>query len=146
MKKIYIILTVSLLTLSACGTRKNARIPYLSIFANKGIPGMIYPEYIILRTHPSVYEMYSPGVYESVWGEWKIRNDTLLLHPKAGFTNRDMKISFLKVTSKDSTMMTIPQQYLVRKNCIIDVTDYSSILPEPFKSQDSKTTYYRISK
>jgi hypothetical protein len=117
----------------------------MAIYYEKGGPNIL-PIYIILRSQPKVYEEYAPGVYASILGEWKLQNDTLFLYPKVGFMHReDYTLSFSKVTN-DSTVMTIPKQFLFKKDRIIDVTDYNPIMMEPFKNQDTKDVYYRISK
>ena len=41
-------------------------------------------------------------------------------------------------------MATIPQQYLIKNDCLIDITDYRVVLQELFSNQNSKTVYKRI--
>jgi hypothetical protein len=105
--------------------------------------GHIPPTYILLRTQPKVFEIYSPSIYSSTVGLWNIKNDTLFLFPKCEYFSRNSELKFSEITPKDTSVTTIPQQYLMKNDCLIDITDYRIILPELFSSQNNKTVYKR---
>ena len=123
-----ILFLVSLSILS-CGTQKVTNSSFVSIYKCERV-GEIDPSYIILKQQPNIFEIYAPGIYCSVLGEWEILNDTLSLIPKYEYYASDNKMHMKEVTSKDSSIITIPQKYLVSKDKLIDITDYTWILKE----------------
>jgi len=46
--------------------------------------------------------------------------------------------------SQDTTVTTIKKQYQIKNDCLIDITDYSIILPKLFSSERKKTVYQRV--
>ena len=88
--------------------------------------------------------MYTPGIYESIVGQWNINKDTLFLFPKYEYFSRNSELKFSEITPKDSSVITIPQQYLIRNECLIDITNYRVVLQEFFSGPNSQTVYKRI--
>jgi len=143
MKKITIVLYCVLCF--SCTSQRITLSPFVAIYRSDWV-GNVYPEYILLKTQPKVFEKYSPGIYTSTVGQWNINNDTLFLFPKYEFFSRNSDLKFSVITPTDSSLATIPQQYLIKNDCLIDITDYSVVLQELFSSQNSKTVYKRITK
>lgn len=141
MKKIAIVFFCVLLF--SCATQKITLSPFIAAYKSDWV-GNVYPEYILLRTQPKVFEKYSPGIYASIVGQWNINNDTLFLFPKYEYFSRNTELKFSEITPKDSSVATIPQQYLIKNDCLIDITDYSVVLQELFNNQNNKTVYQRI--
>ncbi len=123
--------------------------PFVAVYKSDW-SGHVYPDYIILKTQPQVFERYLPGIYEIIVGQWSVKNDTLFLFPKYDSFIRNSELNseleFSVITPKDSTLLTIPQQYLIKNDCLIDITDYSIILPELLDIQNCKTVYKRVTK
>jgi len=144
MKKTVIIFCCVFLFLS-CKTQKTTLSPFVTVYKSDWV-GMVRPSYIILRKQPEVFEIYAPGIYESIFGEWNISNDTLFLFPKYEYFSRDFKMRLSEITDQDTSIVTIPQQYLIKKDRLIDITDYSIIaLPEPLNfNPDFKEVYKRV--
>ena len=141
MRKIVIIFCCILLL--SCSTQKITLSPFVSVYKSDWV-GNILPEYIILRTQPEVFEIYAPNVYASTVGQWSIKNDTLFLFPQYEYFSRNSKLNFSEITAQDTSVAAIPQQYLIKNNCLIDITDYSIVLPELFSNQDYKAVYKRV--
>lgn len=141
MKKTIIIFCCILLV--SCKVQKATLAPFVAIYKSDWV-GNIHPGYILLRTQPKIFELYSPSTYESVFGQWNINNDTLFLFPNYEYYNRDFKLKLTEITQQDTTVSTIPQQYLINNDCLIDITDYSIILSEQFNNQSYKPVYKRV--
>lgn len=97
--------------------------PFLEIYKNNGVAGNILPEYIILKSHPRTFEMFSPTVNLSIYGKWERNKDTLLLFPLYEMVNYDIN----NISVYDSTELSIVHKFLIEKNQIVDITDYSPI-------------------
>lgn len=141
MKKIAIVFFCVLLF--SCASQKITLSPFIAAYKSDWV-GNVYPEYILLRTQPKVFEIYTPGVYESIFGEWKINNDTLLLFPRHEYLSKNSKLKISEITPQDSSVATIVRQYLIKNDCLIDMTDYNVILQGLFSNQNNKTVYKRI--
>lgn len=129
--------------LFSCRTDKMTLSPFVTVYKSERI-GNVYPGYIVLKTQPQVFEMYAPGIYTSTIGQWNINNDTLFVFPKYEYYSKDSKLLFIEISPADSSVTTIRQQYLIKKDCLIDITDYRVALPEPFNNQNSKMVYKRV--
>ncbi len=143
MKKIIFIL--SCILLFSCKAEKTTLSPFVSVYKSDRI-GNILPSYIFLRTQPQTFEIDSPAIYGSIFGQWEISNDTLFLFPEYEYFYRDSESRMSKISPQDTSMLTIPQQYLIKDDCLIDVTNYSAILPEPFNNQSHQMVYKRVIK
>ena len=143
MKRIIFIL--SCILLFSCKAEKTTLSPFVSVYKSDRI-GNILPSYIFLKTQPQTFEIYSPAIYGSFFGQWDIRNDTLFLFPEYEYFYRDSESRISKIPPQDTCMLTIPQQYLIKDDSLIDITNYSAILPEPFNNQSHQMVYKRVSK
>lgn len=138
MKKAVIIFCCILLF--SCKVQKTTLSPFVAVYKRERV-GNVLPVYMILKTQPKIFEMYASGIYASTIGEWNIANDTLFLLPKYEYYASENKMYMLEITPADSSVTAIPQQYLIKNDCLIDITDYSIILPELFNNQDYKAVY-----
>ncbi len=126
-------------------SEKTTLSPFVSVYKSDRV-GNILPSYIFLRTQPQTFEIYSPAIYGSLFGQWDISNDTLFLFPEYEYFYRDSESRISKITPQDTSMPTIPQRYLIKDDSLIDITDYSAILPEPFNNQSHQMVYKRVIK
>lgn len=143
MKKITFLVYCSFLF--SCALQKKELTPFIEVYKSDWI-GNVYPEYISLKSRPNIFETYSPGIHTSFFGQWTLKNDTLLLIPKYEYYSRNSELIFSIITAKDSNVATIPHKYLVKKGYLIDITDYGIILPGYLNNQNSKTIYRRVTK
>ena len=135
MKKYFLILIC--ISVFSCKTQRTSLIVYKC-------ESIISPSYIILKAPPKIFEMYSPRIYTSTLGEWYTINDTLFLFPKYEYYESNNGMCMDIITSKDSTITSIPQQYIIKKDRIIDVTDYGVILPDIFNNKKVQTEYKQL--
>ena len=140
MKQCIIILLCVLIV--SCKMQKATLSPFVAIYKRERA-GNVLPAYMILKTQPKIFEMYAPGIYASCIGEWNIANDTLYILPKYEYYANENKVYMDEITPNDSSITTIPQQYLMKNDCLIDITDYSILLPELFNNKNSKSIYKR---
>jgi hypothetical protein len=129
--------------LLSCGTQKMTLSPFVAAYKREGT-GNVLPAYIFLKTQPQMFEIYVPGIYSSSVGQWNIRNDTLFLSPKYEYSERNNELNMNRIISEDSTILSIPQQYIIKKDKIIDVTDYSTILPDYLNVNTTIEMFTRI--
>ncbi len=111
--------------LLSCNTPKMTLSPYVAVYKSEG-GGNILPTYIFLKTQPQVYEIYAPGIYLSTIGQWNISNDTLFFLAKYEYSKENNELDMY--IPEDLTISSIPQQYLIRNDSLINITDYSTIL------------------
>jgi len=140
MKK-YILILLCILIVS-CKTQKETLSPFVAVYKRERV-GNVLPIYMILKTQPKIFEMYAPGIYASTIGEWNIANDTLYILPKYEYYASQNNMYMHEITPIDSSITSIPQQYLMKNNCLIDITDYSIILPELFTDKSNQDVYKR---
>lgn len=141
MKKIIAVFFCVLLF--SCKSQKITLSPFIVAYKSDWV-GNIYPEYILLRTQPKVFEIYTPGIHGSIYGEWQINNDTLLFFPRHEYLSRNSELKIFELTAQDSSVATIVRQYLIRNDSLIDMTDYNIILQGLFSNQNNKVVYQRI--
>jgi hypothetical protein len=101
--------------------------------------------YMLLKTQPNFFEIYSPSIYGCTVGQWNISNDTLFLFPKYEYFDRNSELKFIEITPENLSVSSIPQQYLIKSDYLTDITDYRIILPELFNNQN-KVVYKRVTK
>ncbi|WP_291529883.1 hypothetical protein [Bacteroides sp. UBA939] len=111
--------------LLSCNTKKMTLSPYVAVYKSEG-GGIFLPTYIFLRTQPKVYEIYAPGIRLSTIGQWNISNDTLFFLAKYEYSGKNNELYMY--IPEEPTISSIPQQYLIRNDSLIDITDYSTIL------------------
>ena len=111
MKKIAFVFCI--LLFCSCKTQQITLAPYVVIYKSAGSE-LVSPQYISIKTQPKVYEIYSPGIYSNTVGQWNIHNDTLFLVPLYQYASSKSGLIFLKITLQDSSVVTIPQQYIIK--------------------------------
>lgn len=127
--------------LSSCATQKTTFSPYGAVYSSEG-GGCQPPSFLLFRTCPQIFEIYVPHLYESIFGQWRVINDTLFLFPELEGFYRD---STIKIQSQlDTSVATIPQKYLIKEDCLIDMTDYNGLLPAPFDKMKNGFIFKRV--
>lgn len=136
------IIFVGCILLNSCALPKAIQSPYITVYASDRV-GNIPSSYIILRKQPQVFELHSPVISESIFGQWKTCNDTLYLTPRHEFytVNSDYQLS--ELTQRDTSVATIPMVYLIKTDCLTEITDYNMVLPEPFNNKNT-TVFNRV--
>ncbi|SEW21745.1 hypothetical protein SAMN04487850_2222 [Prevotella aff. ruminicola Tc2-24] len=79
--------------------------------------------YIILKMTNSVYEIYTETA-EGIMGKFSLRNDTLTLYHDFQLGFSDSTINVAKLNRKDTIPEFYPTKFIVRKDSLIDITDY----------------------
>lgn len=141
MKKIFFILGCVLFF--SCRMQEQKYRPFIAVYQSYYV-GNTLPSYIILKEQPKYFEIYSPSVYGSVFGQWRINHDTLFLLPKYETFIEKAEQIISEVTQQNMNVMTIPQKYLIKNDCLIDVTDYRSVLPDLCNDECNKEVYKRL--
>lgn len=127
--------------LASCSINRASRYPYYAVYNNEGV-GEIMPSYIILRSRPHLFESYDPNTQCSTFGEWKTKNDTLLLTPFYLIAQGSSGLHASSISQQDTSFVSIPMAFLVGKDYIVDITDYSVVWPD---IEDSlKIVYKRV--
>ena len=127
MKKLTFILTCVLL--SSCAVQSSLQKPYspfVEVYRGPWMPTGL-PIHIIIRKDPNILEAYSPWAAESTFGRWEVRKDTLFFTPEYVVTVRkgSLRVGEVNDTSDlNLSYFTVPQQYLIKKDRLVDITDY----------------------
>ena len=119
-----IVISLSLSFMVSCKVQSPSLAPFVSVY-KRDWSGEVLPVYIILRNYSQMFEEYAPAIQESVFGQWNVDKDTLFLSPEYVLSDKVHVI-----TDQDiPTVTTIPHKYLMKNDCLIDLTDYSRIIP-----------------
>ncbi len=150
MKKIFITLIFCIFAVfnSVSHTPENPIAVYYFQFY---VTGVTHKAYLILKgssdTKRKTYEEYQQNdsgnsVGYSVFGEWKISNDTLYLTPKYETVDYGEKAGNIQSIYDKGYLDvgTIPQQFLIKEDSIIDITDYDYL----FQTGQSNITFYEF--
>lgn len=140
------LILICCLTISSCATQKATLPHFIAIYSTNWV-GHNPPQYLFLRTalldtQLNTYEVYEPLLPESIFGQWHVNNDTLYLFPEFECFLQDSTIRIQ--TQPDTSVATIPQKYLIEKDSLIDLTDYSGILPKPFDTLNNRIVFKRV--
>ena len=126
MKKVVYVI-IGLLLLSSCCTHRVTLSPYVFVYKRPAVANT-RPVYIILKTRPQLFESNDVLNRESIIGEWKRNKDTLFLIPQYRCYLRNKKMRMVEITEEDDkNISNIPQQYLMRNDSLIEITDYSIV-------------------
>lgn len=128
--KYVIVFFVSVLLLS-CSPYKTIHSPYVAIYRMDGV-GEIPPQYLILKITPKVFEIYLPVIQSCIVGQWNIDSDTLYLFPKYEYYDINDEIKINEITTENLSIVSIPQRYLIKNDCLIDKSDYRILSTEFF--------------
>lgn len=77
---------------------------------------------------PNTYVENSPSISSYILGTWSISADTLICIPRIIYSENNGCFKYEIMNSKDTSVLSVPQKYLIKKNLIEEVTDYSPIL------------------
>ena len=122
----------------SCITVKQRQSEYIALYKQDRL-GEVLPEYLLLKDRIKSYEFFSPGLNSSVLGDYNIVNDTIYLNPRYEYSD-----SIKCLSSTDTSIISIPRKFLIKKDLLIDVTDYKNypILNIFFKKRE--TIYKRF--
>ena len=125
MKKITFIFIAFLIVCSCFSQVKMGS--WICIYRNV-VPPNIRTTFLIINRQPNTYELHVTGE-ESVFGHWHLSNDTLFLNPYWEHTCLNNYCDCVSVFSMDAdtTISTIPQQFILRNDTLFDITDYSIV-------------------
>lgn len=82
--------------------------------------------FIILRKTNSVYELYTESG-EGIFGKYSLRNDTITLHHDYQLGFLDSTVSVTKLNGKDTTSEFYPTKFIIKKDSLIDITNYQDV-------------------
>lgn len=109
----------------SCQTYERSELHYMSpIYMSFGVSE---PIYLVLRDQPKVFEMHMPGIWEVSFGEWDIIKDTLYLKPEYEYFHQGDEFEMRKNHPSDLSIVTIAQKYAIKKDILIDKTDYNVV-------------------
>ena len=130
MKKGIILVALGLSFLVSCKVQSPTLAPFVSVY-KRDWSGEVLPVYIILRHHPvDVFEYYIPAMGESVLGQWHTNGDTLFVQYDYDFYCSKEKTKVQEITDQDTlTTAALPRKLLMKKDRLIDATDYSQVIP-----------------
>ena len=117
----------------SCITVKQRQPEYIALYKQSRL-GEVLPEYLLLKDRIKSYELFSPGLNSSVLGDYDIVNDTIYLNPRYEYSD-----SIKSISPADTSIISIPRKFLMKKDLLIDVTDYKNypILNIFFKKGDA---------
>lgn len=91
--------------------------------------------------NPNTYVESVPSLSTNVLGTWILSADTLTCIPKCLYYENNGEFTCEKIDSSNINVMSIPQVYIVLKNTLNGITDYSVILDfEGSNIEDSFST------
>lgn len=120
------IFAIIVFALYSCSSQKNniSTLQCVAIYKGDPIPGRWQSDYLIIRKYPNIIEKYYPSS-ESYIGLWEKKADTLLYYPQCLIEEKNSILHINANISKDTTICTINQKFLIRADSLIDITDYS---------------------
>ena len=99
--------------------------------------------FIILKKDNSAYEIYTEAG-NGIIGKYSLRNDTLTMFHEYEFVISDSIVEMSKLNEIDTIPEFYPRKFIVRKNSLIDITNYE-IFPEyPNKFARKRENYILI--
>lgn len=128
----FLFLFIIIYFISCCSIKKDV---HIAIYKWKGF-GELPSEYIILKGSNKICEFlpsYEGGI--GTLGKYSIKNDTLYFNIRYVYNSNF-------IYTADS-MSVYPRKFLINKNTLIDVTDYTSI-DSLFIGYNMKHIYKRI--
>lgn len=135
--KAIVLFTVSLGVMISCGTKRSAFTPVTFEVSTPELQG--YSSLTLWR-NPNTYVEYVPALSINVLGIWNVMADTLTCIPKYWYSENNGNFVCEVIDSTDTTAMSIPQVYVVLKNSIEDITDYSVIFDNDESSIEETPT------
>lgn len=99
--------------------------------------GPLDPTFLKLKRNG--FELYTPVFEETRVGLWEIRGDTLKLYPSFEYSFIKGKWYIENYDDSISSITSIPKQYIIKRDMLYDITDYSPVLPgitDQFKGED----------
>ena len=87
--------------------------------------------FIVLKMSNSAYEIHAEYA-EGIMGKFSLRKDTLTLYHEYQLGFSDSIINITKLNRKDTIPEFYPTKFIVRKDSLIDITNYQDV-PEYLK-------------
>ena len=143
-----ILLLLLILLLGSCGLFKRHRFNYddvIHIYKYRFTPQYVY--YLTIKLDMNTFDDFTPYFKAGVIGDIRISNDTLHLLPRYEYNSKRI----WEIDPRDTAITTVPQQYLIRGDKLIDITDFSNypLLNSFFGNKDGKykpTIFKRVRK
>lgn len=110
--------------LISCKTSKTS---YAPITIEVKAPELQAYHSITLWYSPNLYVENTPAISLYVLGTWRISKDTLICIPNITISEHKGVFSYNLIDPHDSTVLSIPQKFLMKKDRIENITDYSII-------------------
>ena len=82
--------------------------------------------YVVLKMSNSIYEIYAEDA-EGIIGKFSLTNDTLTLYHEYQLGYSDSAIVVNKLNGKVSTPEFYPSKFVVKKDSLIDISDYQDV-------------------
>ena len=99
--------------------------------------------FIILRKSHSSYELYTEAG-SGIVGKYFLKNDTLTLLHEYEFVVSDSSLKISKFNEKDTVPEFYPRKFIVRKDSLIDITNYKSYHEYPEVSARKRENYILV--
>ncbi len=87
------------------------------------------PMFITLKDLGRTFEIYSPTMRITTVGIWETRGDTLIFSPSLDYTAEKGKLHIENLNDSIKTVTSIPKQYLIKGDMLLDITSYDPIYP-----------------
>lgn len=117
-----------------CGCSKlHKDVAWFRIYESPRV-GLIWPGFITIK-YGQQYERWFMSSETTVAGRWEIKGDTLILTPYCEYAVWENN-PYIDIYSDDTiaTVSNIQEQFLIRRNKLINITDYTPIYREWFKT------------
>lgn len=115
---------IAMYSMVACGTNKFMYTPVIYEMRTPELQG--YRSMTFWR-HPNTYVESVPSLSSNVLGTWTLTCDTLICIPKFWYYEKNGVFTYNVIVRGDSTIMSLPQRYVIHSNSLEDITDYSVI-------------------
>ena len=122
--KFFVYSAVIICVLISCGTKRFA---YAPVTFEMHTPELQGYRSLTFWHNPNTYVESVPALSSNIIGTWIVTSDTLICMPKFWYSENNGRFICEAIVSSDSTVMSIPQKYIVLKNSIEEITDYSVI-------------------
>ena len=99
--------------------------------------------FVILKMTNSAYEIYTESG-EGIMGKFSLRNDTITLYHEYQLGYSDNAINVTKLNGKDTTSEFYPTKFIIKKDSLIDITNYQDVPEYPAEFRRPKENYILV--
>ena len=139
-KVIFIIMTIIVVCSCSATHQSNAFFRTYESIDN----GTSAPTFITLKNPGRAFEIYSPIMCITTIGMWKTKGDTLIFTPSLDYTVEKGKLYIENIDDSIKTVTSIPKQYLIKGDILLDITDYSPIYPGFMGNEQPISSQYKM--